>query len=203
MDGKREVGTVKFYNPSQGRGVITLRKGKDIDVFHQEVERAGLKALQAGDWFSFSVSRRWEAQNLLNTTTSFRFDSNYLRAGYFDDKGQVRREIIDPLAVDVAKILGNQGMKAHQLRRFFSAARRIEARLRIKQFEAVKIDIDDLKAQVAYQVGRELVPNEFKQFIDRNAQLAGQDVKNFRQGYLRHFQSVVAYFVYYFQDMAE
>jgi CRISPR type III-A-associated protein Csm2 len=92
-------------------------------------------------------------------------------------------------------------MKSHQLRRFFNKARGIEAKLeREKDFEAVKADILGFKRDVAYQVGRGVVPAEFKQFIDRNVELAVEDKKSFKQGFLQHFESVLAYFVYYFRD---
>jgi CRISPR type III-A-associated protein Csm2 len=139
-----------------------------------------------------------------DTRTDFRFGPDYLAAGYFEQKEgkpYLRSEVLDSLAVDVAKALGGREMKSHQLRRFFNKARGIEAKLeREKDFEAVKADILGFKRDVAYQVGRGVVPAEFKQFIDRNVELAVEDKKSFKQGFLQHFESVLAYFVYYFRD---
>jgi CRISPR type III-A-associated protein Csm2 len=102
----------------------------------------------------------------------------------------------------VAKVLGNQGMKSHQLRRFFNKARGIESKLdREKDFEAIKEDIYGFKRDVAYQVGRGMVPEDFQRFIDRNVELAVQDEASFRRGFLQHFESVLAYFVYFFREI--
>jgi CRISPR type III-A-associated protein Csm2 len=126
-----------------------------------------------------------------------------LREGYFERKGEkryLRPEVLDGLAMDVAKVLGRQDMKSSQLRRFFNKARGIESKLdREKDFEAIKAGIYGFKRDVAYQVGREVVPEGFKQFIDRNVELAVQDEKSFRDGFLQHFESVLAYFVYFFR----
>ena len=42
--------------------------------------------------------------------------------------------------------------------------------------------------------------DEFKQFIDRNMELAVQDEDSFRRGFIQHFESVLAYFVYFFRE---
>jgi hypothetical protein len=48
-------------------------------------------------------------------------------------------------------------------------------------------------------VARGTAPDVFKDFIDRNVCLAAKDEKHFRSGFLVHFQSVVAYFTYFFR----
>jgi CRISPR-associated protein Csm2 len=118
-------------------------------------------------------------------------------------KKVVRPEVVDELAISVAKVLGNAKpeMKSHQLRRFFNKMRAIEAKLdTVESFELVKSDILGFKRDVAYAAGRDVVPSEFKHFIDRNVELAAQSEENFRQGFIEHFQSVLAYFVYYFRE---
>lgn len=139
-----------------------------------------------------------------STRTEFQFGPDYLREGYFqlkEGKRYLRPEVLDTLAMDVAKVLGNQEIKSSQMRRFFNKARGIEFALdRQGDFEAIKADIYGFKRDVAYQVGRKVVPEGFKQFIDRNVELAVQDEKSFRDGFLQHFESVLAYFVYFFRD---
>ena len=66
-----------------------------------------------------------------------------------------------------------------------------------RDFNMVKADIYSLKRDVAYQVGRGVAPNELQQFIDYNIPSATIDERNFRKGFLSHFESVLAYFVYY------
>jgi CRISPR type III-A-associated protein Csm2 len=149
-----------------------------------------------------------------DTRTDFRFTGDYLKDGYLVEKeveieGKkqpkkvVRPEVVDELAINVAKALGNAEpkMKSHQLRRFFNKMRAIEAKLdTVKSFELVKPDILGFKRDVAYAAGRGVVADEFKQFIDRNVGLAVQSEDDFRLGFIEHFQSVLAYFVYYFRD---
>lgn len=113
----------------------------------------------------------------------------------------LRPKVLDSTAIDVAKALGNAGMKSAQLRRFFGKARGIEAQLnRNNDFHAIVADIYAFKRDVAYQVGRKIVPEDFKHFIDCNVELAVIDEVSFRRGFLQHFESVLAYYVYYFRD---
>jgi CspA family cold shock protein len=226
MPEQRETGTVKWYDPARGYGFIARRGADDIYVNRNDVERAGLGALDEGDAVSFTVKktpRGFQAENLARAkagpplkpepaplrgmpdgASAFRFGPDYLRDGYFekkDDKDYIRPEVLDTLAMDVARAFGNRGMRIAQLRRFFNKARGIEAKLdRTKDFEAIKADIYGFKRDVAYQVGRSVVPQEFQQFIDRNVELAIEGEKSFREGFLQHFESVLAYFVYFFRE---
>lgn len=145
-----------------------------------------------------------------DTGTTFRFGPDYLREGYFtirDGKPYLRTEVLDTLAMDIAKLLGNElilgkrRMKSTQLHRFFQEIRNLQSRLDgSHDFEVIKVELGKLKGRVAYQVGREIVPEEFKLFIDRNVELAMRDEVSFRQGFLQHFESVLAYFVYYHRE---
>lgn len=229
MADKREIGVVKRFDHERGFGFIGRSGGEDVYVNQREVERAGLGSLDAGDRVSFVVVRshdnRTRAEQLSreggatppkasagvsysvlrpDTHTDFRFGPEYLSEGYFEQRGDkryLRPAVLDSLAIDAAKALGNAGMKSAQLRRFFGKARGIESRLaRDNDFEAIKADIYGFKRDVAYQVGRKIVPEAFQQFINRNVELAVVDAESFRTGFLQHFESVVAYFVYYFRD---
>ena len=227
MPEQREIGTVKWFDPTRGYGFIARRGAEDIYVNRNDVERAGLGTLEEGDAVSFTVKktqRGFQAENLARAKeegpplkpepaplpgrpdgeAAFRFGPGYLRDGYFkekDGKDYIRPEVLDSLAMDVARAFGNRGMKIAQLRRFFNKARGIEAKLkRTGDFEAIKADIYAFKRDVAYQVGRGVVPQEFQQFIDRNVELAVQEEKSFRQGFLQHFESALAYFVYFFRE---
>jgi CspA family cold shock protein len=213
MAEAREIGTVKWYDPDRGFGFISRRGAKDVFVGSAEVERAGLETLNEGDVVSFTVKKTpkgFQAEDLargetvLDKSTDFQFGPGYLADGYFyvqENKRYLRHEVLDTLAMDVAKVLGNQDMKPVQLRRFFNKARGIESKLdRIKDFEAIKADIYAFKRDVAYQVGRKVVPEEFQHFIDRNVELSVADEESFRRGFMQHFESVLAYFVYFFRE---
>jgi len=220
MTEDRVTGTVKWFDPDKGYGFITQPGGKDVYVNLVAVKKAGLDTLGEGQPVSFArqkTPRGFQAIDLafeegrgsmpatrLGTSTDFKFGPDYLADGYFEEKegkSYLRSEILDTLAMDVAKVLGNQEMKSHQLRRFFNKARGIESKLdRVKDFEAIKADIYGFKRDVAYQVGRKVVSAEFQYFIDRNVELAVQDEDSFRRGFMQHFESVLAYFVYFFRE---
>ncbi|TAH48310.1 MAG: type III-A CRISPR-associated protein Csm2 [Chloroflexota bacterium] len=134
-----------------------------------------------------------------DTRTDFRFDDKYLKGGYFSDakRENLRPELLDTVAMDVAKRLINSGINSYQLRRFYNQVRAIERSVGTQRsFEAAKADIVALKSAVAYQVGRGLVREDFKRFIDRNADLAKENADNLTRGFIPHFGAVLGFFVY-------
>jgi CRISPR-associated protein Csm2 len=141
---------------------------------------------------------------LPDSSTHFQFGTDYLKDGYFEmDSERLRAQELDRLSIEIAKLLGNKGMKSHQLRRFFNKARGIQAKLdQEKDFDRIIADIYSLKRDVAYQVGRGVVPEEFQQFIEKNIELAVKKDTTFN-GFMQHFESVLAYFVYYFREHKE
>ena len=227
MSEERISGRVKWFDAERGYGFIQRQGGPDVYVNIREVRQSGLDDLADGQTITFTIrrtSRGARAQeialaeggtvpaegtpmgsDLHSTHTDFSFGPGYLAEGYFEDEDRqyVRPEVLDALAIDVAKVLdtANPPMPMHQLRRFFNKARGSEAKLdRGGDFRAVQADILGFKRAVAYQVGRGLVSREFLAFIERNVTLALEDEKSFRKGFLPHFETVLAYFVYFFQE---
>jgi CspA family cold shock protein len=222
MSDDRISGRVKWFDAGRGYGFIQRQGDSDVYVNIKEVRQAGLEDLDDGQPVTFTIrrtSRGPRAQEialgkggeapagseLQSTRTDFTFDADYLAGGYFQDeeKKYLRPDVLDTVAIDVAKVLGTARppMPMHQMRRFFNKARGIEAKLdREGDFRAVQADIVGFRRDVAYQVGRELVPQEFQSFITRNVTLALEDERSFRKGFLPHFESVLAYFVYFFQE---
>jgi CspA family cold shock protein len=221
MSDDRIAGRVKWFDANRGYGFIERQGGADVYVNIREVRQAGLDTLKPGQAITFTIRQAArgpraqeiapggkevpEGSELSSTQTSFTFDAEYLAEGYFEDeeKKYLRPEVLDQLAIDVAKVLGtaSPAMPMNQLRRFFNKARAIEAKLdRGADFRAVQSDIVGFKRDVAYQVGRDLVPAQFQAFINRNVALASKDERSFRDGFLPHFESVLAYFVYFFQE---
>jgi CRISPR type III-A-associated protein Csm2 len=155
------------------------------------------EATQGGSRAPTSYRRRDEVP------TTFRFDASYLKDGYFRDpeKKQLRPEVLDTTAQNAALALGQAGMTSHQFRLFFNKMRAIEGRLeRGEPWEEVSAEIYAFKRDVVYQVGRGVAPDPFKEFIERNVELAVQDRASFEKGFIQHFQSVLAYFVYHFRN---
>lgn len=132
-----------------------------------------------------------------------RFDDAYLADGYFldEEKTKLRPEVIDAWAEGAALTLGRARMTSHQLRLFFNKLLAVEDRLeQATDWQQVSPQVYAFKRDVAYQVGRGVVPDAFKAFIDRNVELAAPDPTDFQHGFVEHFRSVVAYFVYHFRN---
>ena len=218
-------GIVKKFFPEKGYGFIGVKGADDVFVHQTALKEARIETLQKGDQVSFIVGSgdRGKSQAVkiildkaasadhsaprssaspIDTTTSFVFDEKYLKDGYFvGDTDHLRAEELDGWAENIAKLLGNKGMNSHQMRRLFNKARGIEQQMKQRpDFELTKEEIISLRPDVFYQKGRKLVPDEFKQFIERNVDCAKRDKRNFMRGFIPHFESVLAYFVYYFKD---
>ncbi len=167
----------------------------------RKCENCGKEFVPEKEWYHYCSSKcqreaeTSRARATPDTRTSFRFDASYLRKGYFLDPKceQLDPEVLDSLAFEVAKKLANTGINSHQLRRFFNQVRAVAAR---PSFAAAKADLVALKSVAAYQVGRGLVREDFKQFIDRNVDLAAQRQENLQHGFVPHFQAVLGFFVY-------
>lgn len=133
-----------------------------------------------------------------------RLDASYLHEGYFetrDGRRAIRPELLDSLAINVAQTLGNAGVKSQQLRRFLSRLYGIGARFaRDHNCTTLAADIYRFKRDIAYLVGRKVMPEPFQHFVNRNIELSVADPESFRKGFIPHFESVFAYFVYYFRD---
>ena len=128
---------------------------------------------------------------------------DYLRGGYFDQNGYLRVEVVTHWAKSVAKVLigtnpKNPRMKSAQLRNFYEKAKVIQRRLKAEEpFDSLRAEVASLERDAAYAVGRENspAPPSFKEWMDRNLELALRDAKNFL-AFVEHFESVVAFHRY-------
>ncbi len=121
--------------------------------------------------------------------------AGYLAKGYFDEKGNPLPEIIIDWPQQLARALEKESMTSAQLRNFFGELRKIESQLVAgKSFSEVKARIYRLAPLAANAVNKEKVPPIFKDFIEKNLQVATKDEKSFLQGFLLHFESLVGYF---------
>jgi len=204
----RITGTVKWFDAAnRGYGFITRSDGKDDVFVHiSDVRGSGIDDLQERQRVSFDLQSTAKGLSAVNLALeggappkplrTGGWPADYLEDGYFDEKGNVKPDLVDTWAEQVAQILGKSGITSHQLRRFFNQLRAIEAKLESEDFDAIRSDIHALKRDAAYAVGRGVVKEEFKEFIDRNVELAVLDEDSFRKGFIEHFQSVLAYFTY-------
>ena len=129
------------------------------------------------------------------------FWSSYLKDGYFDAAGNLHPRLVVEDAIEMARRLargrtgGRDGFAPAQLRRFYGKAKFLEQKLEAgTPFASLVAELLTLQPLAADAVAKEKAPSEFKQFIDKNLHWAARDQKSFKEGFLVHFQSVVAYF---------
>ncbi|WP_238457118.1 type III-A CRISPR-associated protein Csm2 [Desulforamulus hydrothermalis] len=125
-----------------------------------------------------------------------RLKPDYLKEGYYNDQGYLRKEIFTKEAEMVAGVLAAGGMTSASLRRFYNKLRDIYTRYKDnKNFDEIKPDLYKFYPNANYAVRRKTatVPEAFLIFINTNVALAEQSPRNLI-GFVEHFQSVVAYF---------
>jgi CRISPR type III-A-associated protein Csm2 len=121
----------------------------------------------------------------------------YLSQGYFDTSEggnpYLRVDLVTTTAQEIAQALGRR-MKSAQLRQFYNYVRNLERRLRGgTEFQLLVPEIAKLKGAAQNRVTRGVAPFEFAAFIDRNVDQSVKGARDFRDGFVPHFQAVVAY----------
>jgi CRISPR type III-A-associated protein Csm2 len=127
--------------------------------------------------------------------------ADYLMKGYFDEKGNLFDRYIarEGDADSIAKQLGfdRPAMTNHQLRRFYSHVRAAANRLEMTcNFPAVYVDLKKLEPFVSEAKGKGKIPDLFYKFIIKNLSTVKNE-KDFSNGFLEHFQAVVAFFTFH------
>jgi CRISPR type III-A-associated protein Csm2 len=84
-------------------------------------------------------------------------------------------------------------MGMHQLRAFYGHVKLQQGALEQgRPFKEILLEIKKLKAFASERASKEKVPKYFEDFISRNVDKVN-DEKTFLQGFVEHFQAVVAY----------
>ncbi|MBI5194801.1 MAG: type III-A CRISPR-associated protein Csm2 [Nitrospirae bacterium] len=127
--------------------------------------------------------------------SKIKLPDNYLGDSYFDDKGYLRESIFKEDAKVVVNALAAENMTPTALRAFYNKLKAIENRYKISNndFDLIKPSLYAFERDVAYQASRGVVRDEFRKFININAELAIKGPKEFK-GFIEHFLSVLAYF---------
>ncbi|MBI4847719.1 MAG: type III-A CRISPR-associated protein Csm2 [Nitrospirae bacterium] len=127
--------------------------------------------------------------------TRLKLPDDYLAKSYFDEKGHLREGIFKDDAKEVARVLASLRMSPTSLRAFYNKLIAIENKFKSSDnnFDLIKPNIYAFERDVAYQVSRGVVSEEFRKFINKNAELAKKGPKEFK-GFKEHFLSVLAYF---------
>lgn len=125
----------------------------------------------------------------------------YLNDGYFkkgdDGRDHLRVELVTSTARAIADYIARDArpqMRTHQVRRFFTYVRALDGGLQNgASFDSVVPRIAQLEPAAANAVTRGLAPREFQFFIERNAREARKHPENFLEGFVPHFESVIAF----------
>lgn len=114
---------------------------------------------------------------------------------YFDADGILKCEYLTDRAEKIAQAFGRAKPKLtpHQLRAFYQHVKRQQGALRNgRPFREVRVEICKLKPFATERAEKDKIPAEFKEFICRNVDQV-KDEKTFVDGFVEHFQAVVAY----------
>lgn len=114
---------------------------------------------------------------------------------YFDSEGLLKPEFVTTQAEEIAANLGSARprMGMHQLRAFYGHVKLQQGALeRGRPFTEVLLQIKKMKAFASERASKEKVPRYFEEFINRNVDKVTTE-KDFLQGFIEHFQAVVAY----------
>jgi len=147
----------------------------------------------------YSCFQKGREGDSVTSKSNFKIPDNYLKDGYFDQNNCLYEELLTTIADQIASAFSSSypKLKNHQLRRFYQHARAAENRLKMTHdWPCVNVDIKKLKAFVAEAKGKGKVSEVFYEFINMNLDNI-KDEKSFLQGFLEHFQAIVAYFTYY------
>ncbi len=123
--------------------------------------------------------------------------NGYLAQGYFDEEGYLLETLLTDTASKIAKNFGSY-LNSSQLRRFYGHAKTAEKSYSFSGDQKRFInDIKALDSFVAEARGKDKVPQTFYDFIHTNVDKCCS-VKDIKEGFLPHFQAVVAYFTFHY-----
>lgn len=111
---------------------------------------------------------------------------------YFDEKGVIKSEYLTDLAERIAQQFEKDKLTPHQLRAFYGHVKRQKAALAVRSWEYIYPEIQKLKPFAHDRHRRNSIPASFEEFIRRNVDKV-QDQTTFVDGFVEHFQAVVAY----------
>ena len=120
---------------------------------------------------------------------------------YFDDQGILRCEYVTTEAGKIAQCLGQKKMTMHQLRAFYQHVKLQEDALNNQRpFRQVRKELCNLQAFAHERAAKRKVPKYFEWFISANVKRVTANASDadafkhaFLEGFVEHFQAVVAY----------
>lgn len=120
-----------------------------------------------------------------------------LEHGYFDNDGFLKEDFIKKYPELLAnRFQGNPNLnKSTQIRKYFDQVVIIEGRYKVnKQFQYVRVELSKMLPLLHSAKTKRLISEEFYSFLEKNIELAKESEKNFAEGFVQHFQFVIAYY---------
>ena len=121
--------------------------------------------------------------------------TDYLSQGYYDEGGQLRADIFKDEAKIAANVLASWNTTPTSLRAFYNKLKAIENKYKYSgnDFNLIKPGLYAFERDVAYQISRGVVSEEFRKFININSEIASKGPREFK-GFVEHFLSVLSFF---------
>ena len=116
-----------------------------------------------------------------------------MQTNYHDEKGNIRRELLNEDAEERAREFKTSTLTLTQLRRFYNEFKGLEKRVNAKDFESVLPLIKMVRSRAFYASNRKnnKIPESFKDFLVKNVE-AINGKKDF-EAFLLHFEAVVGF----------
>lgn len=116
----------------------------------------------------------------------------YLEKGYFDEKGNLREELILTWAEEIARNL--EKTKKHQIRRFYNHVKALQRKSDLlNNFDCINADLKKLIPFAVQAIHRESQRASpiLEEFLKKNLEKV-KDLKTFN-AFVNHFEAIVCY----------
>lgn len=121
------------------------------------------------------------------------FPSDLLLQDYYDNNGNLVKEVFIGIPQQIADILAKDGLKPTQLRDFYALISRARNKSVLKGIDCVRPILWECQKKSAYQAKRGIIRKSFVCFLEHHLSIAEKNEKNL-EGFYQHFDSVVCYF---------
>jgi CRISPR/Cas system CSM-associated protein Csm2 small subunit len=118
---------------------------------------------------------------------------NLLIKEYYDQEGNLKKEIFVGTPKKIADIFVHDMLKTKQLRDFHGVIAKARKRAALKGIESVRAVLYKCQADTEYQLKRGVVPPSFDQFMKHHLALAEKDEKSL-EAFFQHYDSILCYF---------
>jgi CRISPR/Cas system CSM-associated protein Csm2 small subunit len=112
---------------------------------------------------------------------------------YFDENGNLLKEIYIELPNNVAELFSRDRLKIKQLRDFYSIISGVRNKALLKGIEQARPLLWQCVSKLEYQLKREIIPQSFVDFMKHHIELAQKDEKSL-DAFYQHLDSIVCYF---------